>query len=191
MLRAVLTAIALLSMIAVAAPPEAYRAQITREAQFRFGIPAPVPVIAGQIQQESHWDARATSRVGASGLMQFMPATARWAGTAGALGASDPLNPVWAIRAGIWYDRFLYERVRHSTDDCDKWKFALSGYNGGEGWVRKRQRLSEQPGSWLETAFINPGIASSSQRENEQYPQRIVHTHQPKFAHWGRTVCLH
>src|SRR5947209_4816236 len=104
-----------------------HRPAIVRSAQLYFGIPAPVPVIAGQIMQESRFNPDARSRVGAGGLMQFMPSTAKWAGEQMQAPAA-PFNPAWAIRAGAWYDRWLYTRVNYASD-CDKWGAALSAYN--------------------------------------------------------------
>lgn len=177
-------------LFAWSAPCDQHRTFITREAQFRFGIPSPAPVIRAQIQQESACNPAAKSRVGASGLMQFMPATADWAATAGNLGASDPLNPYWSIRAGIWYDRWLLDRIKQCHSECDCWMFALSGYNGGLGYVYKRQKLSSDPKSWDVTGRINPGIHPANQHENESYGPRILLKHQPQFSHWGKTVCL-
>lgn len=167
-----------------------YRAAITREAQIRFGIPAPVPVIAAQIQQESAWNPRAVSRVGAAGLMQFMPATAAWADTVNRWGSVDPLNAAWSIRAGVWYDRWLFDRVRTAASECDRWMFTLQAYNGGLGFVYKRQKLSDAPGFWDRTGTLNPGILPSNQREAQEYPVRILMRHQPGFAAWGKAVCL-
>ncbi|WP_182341923.1 transglycosylase SLT domain-containing protein [Comamonas koreensis] len=185
-------AIALLcgNVMAQAIPAAAlqYRAQLTREAQFRFGIPAPVPAIAGQIHQESLWRAQAVSRTGALGLMQFMPATAKWANEAAAWGAVEPLNPTWSIRAGVWYDRWLYDRVKGHTE-CDRWNFALSSYNGGLGWTNRRKARSPDPLSWQATGFINPGILASNQHENETYSPKILLKHQLIYSSWGRTVC--
>lgn len=169
---------------------ELYRGQIVRETQFRFGIPAPAPVIAGQVYQESHFNPLARSPVGAQGLMQFMPATAQWSETVNHWGTVDPFNPAWSIRAGVWYDRFLYDRVRLYATECDRWLFALSGYNGGLGYVYKRQRLSDDPGSWFQTGNINPGITPANQHENEGYGPRIVFKHQLMFKSWGRITCF-
>ena len=181
--------VAMCHLPAPAQVPEQYRAQITREAQFRFGVPAPAPVIAAQVTQESAWNPNAKSRSGALGLLQFMPATAQWAAAAGAFGAPDPLNPAWAIRAGVWYDRWLWDRIKADTD-CDRWHFVLASYNGGLGYVYRRQKMSPAPGKWASTGFINPGILPSNQHENETYSPRILIMHQPKFAPWGRTICL-
>lgn len=166
-----------------------YRSQITREAQLRFGIPAPAPIIAAQIQQESAWNPRAKSPVGATGLMQFMPATAQWAEVVNHWGAVDPLNPEWAIRAGIWLNRWNYDRIK-AVSDCDRWHFTLSAYNGGLGYVFKRQAKSPAPGSWQATGYINPGITAPNQHENESYSSRILLKHQPMFTAWGKTTCL-
>jgi soluble lytic murein transglycosylase-like protein len=181
-----------LAIHSAAAQPVAslqYRAQITREAQFRFGIPAPVPAIAAQIMQESAFNPLARSRVGASGLMQFMPTTATWAAQASHTGPAETFNPQWSIRMGVWYDRWLYERIRAETE-CDRWMFALSSYNGGLGYVYKRQKLSTAPGSWPTTGMLNPGITPANQVENQSYGPRILLKHQPQFASWGRTTCL-
>lgn len=175
--------------IVEADPSDAYRADVIREAQFRFGIPSPAPVIAAQIQQESGWNPAATSRTGAAGLMQFMPGTAQWATTQNAWGNPDVRNPEWAIRAGVWYDRWLYDRVSADTV-CDRWNFALSAYNGGLGYVYQRQKRSAMPGNYSLTGHINPGIRPDNQTENESYSPRILLKHQPRFKTWGQTVCL-
>ncbi len=180
----------LMPLIAHCHPSDAYKSQVIRESQFRFGIPAPAPVVAGQIQQESAWNPSAVSRVGAKGLMQFMPATAQWSATAAGFGTVNPFDPAWAIRAGVWYDRWLYERVKTADSDCDRWHFTLAAYNGGLGYVYKRQKRSIDPGSWDATGYINPGITPGNQHENQSYPVRILFKHQPTFIHWGKPVCL-
>jgi soluble lytic murein transglycosylase-like protein len=167
-----------------------YRAQITRETEARFGLPAPTPVIAAQIMQESQFNPNARSQVGAQGLMQFMPKTSEWAAVAGELGQAHPTSPAWAIRAGVWYDRWLYDRVRTADTDCDRWNFTLSAYNGGLGYVYKRQGMAYRPGSWALTGPINPGITAANQRENADYSKRILTHWQTIFTDWGKTVCL-
>jgi len=189
-LLAFMATVALLGpIVAFAQTPHPYRGAVQREAQARFGVPPPTPVIAAQIHQESGWNPKAQSPVGAQGLMQFMPATARWVATQEAFGVVDAFNPVWSIRAGVWYDRWLYERVK-AKDTCDRWRFALSGYNGGLGWVYKRQKKSPSPGDYDVTSIINPGIHPANQKENEGYAARIMYRHQPRYASWGKTECL-
>ena len=175
-------------MIDAAALP--YLDEIRASSQFYFGVPAPVPVITAQIAQESRFDPDARSPVGAMGIMQFMPGTAKWAAQAGGFGIAAPLDPSWAIKAGVWYDRFLYDRVQAPKTPCDRWLFTLSAYNGGERWVQKRQSLSTDPGSWAATGPINPGITKNNQAENSQYGPRIVYVLQPKFVALGQPVCI-
>lgn len=182
--------IALATVATAHATPDRYRADITREANFRFGIPSPAPVIAAQIRQESNFNPLARSPVGAQGLMQFMPSTAAWASVANSWGPPDPFNPAWSIRAGVWYDRWLYDRIKTFATDCDRWHYTLSAYNGGLGWVYKRQKLSLEPSLSDLTLPINPGIHPANQHENQTYSPRILYKHQVHFASWGRTVCL-
>lgn len=174
---------------AVAQPVVPYQRDIQSAAEFFFGVPAPSPTIAAQIAQESNFNPNARSTVGALGLLQFMPATAEWASKTGGFGIAAPLDPAWSIRAGTWYDRYLYDRVKMANTPCDRWLFALSGYNGGEKWRALRQAASRDPGSWAMTGSINPGISEASQRENSQYGPRIVYVLQPKFSALGYNIC--
>lgn len=173
-------------------PRDAERYQLTlkREAQRTWGLDAPVATFAAQVHQESRWRADARSPVGAQGLAQFMPSTASWiGGVYASLGERAPMNPTWALRALVLYDRWLWERIK-ADDDCQRMAFALSAYNGGLGWVYRRQRLSDAPGQCIgATCTINPGVSAASQRENEHYPRVILLTHQPLYAAWGPGVC--
>ena len=82
-------------------------------------------LIFAQMSQESSFRKNATSRKGASGLMQLMPATAiRW-------GVRNIYNPQQNIEAGVKYMRWLLDKF-----DGDV-KLALAAYNAGEGSVKK------------------------------------------------------
>ncbi|WP_254601820.1 transglycosylase SLT domain-containing protein [Cupriavidus taiwanensis] len=183
-----LLTLSILSHAQIPAAAHQYRQAIARETAFRFGVAGPVPVIAAQIMQESKFNPLARSPVGAQGLMQFMPTTATWAGQVAIAGPVQPLNPQWSIRAGVWYDRWLYDRVKTADTECDRWAFVLASYNGGLGYVYKRQKLSAAPGDWAATGRINPGIHPANQRENADYPRQILGRWQPLFTTWGRTV---
>lgn len=65
-------------VFAASIPVEArqYQRELTRNARAVWGLNAPVSTFAAQIHQESQWNARARSPVGAQGLAQFMPTTA-------------------------------------------------------------------------------------------------------------------
>lgn len=167
-----------------------YRDNLIREARFVFGLGAPVPLMAGQVHQESGWRAGAKSAY-ASGLTQFTPSTAQWISKLfPELGTAAPLNPQWAIRAMVTYDNLLYKGQTQFDSECDRWAFSLSDYNGGGGRRRTRQRLSAVPGNFTVTSIINPGISEGNQRENQEYPRRILGRWQAVYKSWGgRLVC--
>ncbi|MCS6516232.1 lytic transglycosylase domain-containing protein [Burkholderia pseudomallei] len=169
-----------------------YKLELRRQAQLVWGLNAPISSFAAQIHQESRWRVDANSPVGAQGLAQIMPSTATWLGGLYAgLRNTDPLNPTWALRALVSYDKWLYDRVK-AANPCERMAFALSGYNGGLGWVYKRKKLSNEPlYCFAKTCEINPGVTPSNQRENAEYPRRILRRHEPLYvrAGWGIGSC--
>jgi soluble lytic murein transglycosylase-like protein len=173
-------------------PPAAhtYQLPLRREAQRVWGLNAPVATFAAQLHQESRWRADARSPVGALGLAQFMPATAHWiGGISPSLAQRAPLNPTWSIRALVEYDHWLSQRIK-AANACERMAFTLSAYNGGLGWVYKRQQRSATPGLCLGAACtINPGITPASQGENQHYPEIILQRYEPLYAHWGARSC--
>lgn len=77
-------------------------------------------VALAQIKQESGFNPNAKSRVGAQGLAQFMP------GTAKRFGLANPFDPVQAMDAWGKYMTFLLKFFSGRID------LALAGYNWGE-----------------------------------------------------------
>jgi|ERR1044071_1256297 soluble lytic murein transglycosylase-like protein len=77
------------------------------------------------IWQESKYKVRARSNVGAQGLMQLMPPTAK------RFGCMDAHDPASNIEAGTKYLRWLLKRFNGNVS------LALAGYNAGEGAVDK------------------------------------------------------
>ncbi|MDP5007472.1 MAG: transglycosylase SLT domain-containing protein, partial [Glaciimonas sp.] len=159
-----------------------YKRQLRQEAHMVWGLNAPISTFAAQIHQESLWNPVAKSRVGAEGLAQFMPATAVWISQLYEdLKENKPHNPTWSMRALVRYDKFLYDRVQ-ASNPCERMAFALAAYNGGLGWVNKRKARSKQPLQCFgKTCDINPGILPSNQKENSDYPKRILLKHEPLY----------
>lgn len=167
-----------------------------------WGVDASPARLAAQLHQESAWRERARSHVGAQGIAQFMPATARWMGEQfrDQLGTFDPWNPVQAIHAAALYDKWLYDRVQPightSLSDCSRWAFTLRGYNGGEVWLLRERGLTVagrgNPNDWRSVErFRSRGTAAH--RENTHYPRRILLDLEPAYiaAGWpGRAACL-
>lgn len=172
-----------------------HRGELTRQARLVWGLDAPIADFAGQIHQESAWKPHAVSRVGAQGMAQFMPATARWWCDLHRLSAAEcqPSNPTWAIRALVGYDRWLWDRVK-SSYACDRMAMTLAAYNGGLGWIHRDQKLASSKGLDSARYFgavdtVNAGRAEWAIRENRDYPRRILRQHAPRYAVWGRSSC--
>jgi len=77
------------------------------------------------IRQESRYKNAAVSHVGAQGLMQLMPDTAK------RFGNTDPFDATSNIEAGTKYLKWLLKRFNGDVS------LALAGYNAGEGAVDK------------------------------------------------------
>jgi soluble lytic murein transglycosylase-like protein len=93
------------------------------EASALYGVSA--ELVRAVIQTESGFDPKAVSGVGAKGLMQIMPRTAR------ALGIQDPFDPKQNIFGGVKYLSMLLEKYNGNV------ALALASYNAGPGNVRK------------------------------------------------------
>ncbi len=173
-----------------APPPGAARYQnlLTRNARLIWGLDAPVALFAAQIHQESRWNPSARSPF-ANGIGQFTPATAQWIGTIDpTLASADTGNPTWSIRALVRYDKWLYERNPALTN-CDQWGFALSAYNGGEGWLRRDQRLAKGAGAnallWWDNVERYSARALWAKQENRDYPKKILRQWLPMYIRKG------
>ena len=172
-----------------------YRAQLTREARAVWGMDAPVALFAAQIHTESWWRNDTVSHVGAQGLAQVMPATARWLpSVAPETGKPAPFNPGWSLRALCVYDKWLWDRVAGHSD-FERMAFTLSAYNGGLGWVnrdRKKARvLGVDDQRWFGAVEnVNAGRSKAAFRENRNYPRLILEERQYAYikAGWGPGV---
>lgn len=98
----------------------AYQAEIAAAAR-DFGVEE--AVVRAIIHAESAYRPNALSRVGAQGLMQLMPATARRFGVSNAFDAGQN------IRGGVQYLSWLLKRFNGNLT------LAAAGYNAGEGAV--------------------------------------------------------
>jgi membrane-bound lytic murein transglycosylase F len=107
-------------------------------------------LVAAQIYQESRFDPQRKSWVGALGLFQIMPATAR------GLGINDPTDPEQSIRGGLKYMQQLSDHYQDVAEPIERYRFALAAYNSGFGHVddaRKLTRAARQdPAIWRQVA---------------------------------------
>ena len=89
--------------------------------------------VYGLIRQESRFMADAKSRVGAAGLMQLMPATAKWAAKRVGMSAYSPQR-VADIPVNLALGSFY---LRHVLDDLGHPVLATAAYNAGPGRARR------------------------------------------------------
>ncbi|AUX70525.1 transglycosylase [Porphyrobacter sp. HT-58-2] len=101
--------------------PPRYSAKIAELSQ-RFDLSP--SLLEALVWQESRWNESAVSPVGAQGLAQLMPGTARYLGV-------DPRDPYANLEGGA---RYLREQLDRFDGDLEK---ALAAYNAGPGRVER------------------------------------------------------
>ena len=112
-------------------------------------------LIAAQVNKESKFNPKAKSWMGAKGLLQVMPRTAR------EVGISDLEKPENGLRAGLKYMAWLNEQLSDELPaDVQVW-FTLASYNAGLGHLNDARSLASReglnPNRWfghVEKAFL-------------------------------------
>lgn len=129
--------------------PLAWQSQFERYIDGKSIPPSYAMAIA---RQESAWNPKARSPVGASGLMQVMPATAQHTvtkfGISGYSNSSQLLDPETNIQIGTQYLESVYQQFGQNRI------FASAAYNAGPGRVRTWQGNSAgrlDPVAFIET----------------------------------------
>lgn len=99
-------------------------------------------VIASLAYTESNFDSTAVSWVGARGLMQLMPSTAR------AMGVPEgkDSDPEESVKAASKYLSLLSRSFSKVTDPNERIKFILGAYNAGLGHIFDAMALAEKYG---------------------------------------------
>ncbi len=130
-------------------------------------------LIAAQGYQESHLDQSKRSPVGAVGIMQVMPQTARDPNVAiPDIHLAEP-----NVHAGVKYLRFVRDQYFSdpALSDLDRTLFSFAAYNAGPGNIRKARRRAEKLGLdqnvWLDNVEIAAGMVIS--REPVIYVRNI------------------
>ncbi|TCZ87405.1 transglycosylase SLT domain-containing protein [Lysobacter sp. N42] len=112
----------------------------------RAGLPE--ALLFGILAKESNGRVHATSRAGAAGPLQFMPATGRRFGLGNdGSGFDTRYDPRAAAMASAEY---LNERMRELNRNIE---LALAGYNGGEGRAGRVYRESGGRSFWDESVY--------------------------------------
>lgn len=103
-------------------------------------------LLTALVKQESHFDPRSRSWVGAMGLAQLMPFTASWVGRKVPGPVQSLIDPLWNLKLGAYYLAWL----QHRLDDQPL--YAVAAYNAGPNAVKKwRTRFGEVDSDvWVE-----------------------------------------
>jgi len=111
-------------------------------------------LVVAQMWQESNFNPKARSPVGAQGLLQLMPATAE------EMGFPPPVfEPDRNIQAGVKYLNWVRDRFSPTLPPVDKLWFTLASYNAGYGHLLDAQRLAEELGLDPNVWFGNVEVA--------------------------------
>jgi membrane-bound lytic murein transglycosylase MltF len=171
-----------------------YKALIIKEGRAVWGQEANIALFAGQFHQESMWNNNAKSYVGAKGLGQFMPGTAKDMNARYDDLKNMPIySSLWSIRALYIYDRDLYAAIKPlrkaSVHSCSRYAMMLSSYNGGLGWLNRDRKLTiakgKNPDIWWDNVELYSGRASWAIKENRDYPIKIMFKHAPLYLAHG------
>lgn len=128
-------------------------------------------LMAAQGYQESQLDQARRSRVGAIGVMQVMPATAK------ELDVGDVAQLEPNIHAGVKYIRYLVDRHLRDEpmDEINKVLFAFASYNAGPARVSQLRREAKarglDPNLWFDN--VERVAAARVGRETVQYVANI------------------
>ena len=143
----------------VSTNPAAAYEQLAVEAANAHGLDP--DLFTSLVKQESGFKPHETSNMGAMGLTQLMP------GTAKALGVDDPYDPVQNIDGGA---RYFKQQLNHFGGDVGK---ALAAYNAGPGAVEAHGGIPPyaQTQHYVQT-ILNNAMA----RGTSYHPKDVVDT---------------
>lgn len=137
---------------------------------------------------ESGGNPKAVSPVGALGLFQLMPETAR------ELGCSNPLDPDENAKAASEYDARILADLKvtfgiGAASDDDYYRFMFSSYNAGMGYslvALKDCRAKNLPLTWANFANLFPSATVRGRRPDAKqaltYALRILPLEQSQAA---------
>lgn len=122
----------------------------------------PEALLFAMIATETRGKVHSTSSAGASGLLQFMPATGRLYGLREVDGFDQRFDPEAATRANVAYLNYHFGQFNNSLEKV------LAAYNGGEGRMRGLHRRYSGSSFWDERVYY------SLPRETRDYVPRIL-----------------
>lgn len=126
-------------------------------------------LLSALIYKESKFRTDVKSRVGAFGLMQLMPSTAR------RFGAHEGSSPDEQIAAGVKLIKYLDNMFRaHIPDPVERKKFVLAAYNIGQAHVMDAISLAEKLGKNPQVWDNNVEYCLLAKSQPEHYNDPVV-----------------
>lgn len=130
-------------------------------------------LLKAQCYQESRLDPFAVSPVGAFGLCQFMPATAKY------MKKRHPeLGDFWlaetSILAAAKYMNQMNNFWTSPRSRMDRYMLALASYNAGAGHLVKAQKLCGMPAKYTYIIKCLPQVTGRHSKETIGYVRRII-----------------
>lgn len=140
-------------------------------------------LVAGVILAESGFNPEAQSEVGALGLMQLMPDTARWIAETHQIEVAPTDNrrlqePELNIYLGAYYLSWLLQRFDNKSVE------ALAAYNAGQhevdSWIEEQGRpLTVEEIPVPETRFFVKKVLNNAEKYSKLYPQLVCNQSLP------------
>jgi len=128
-------------------------------------------MIMAQAYQESRLKEKAKSHVGARGIMQLMPATAK------EMNVGSIHNTDSNIHAGVKYHKLLKDHYfsDESIENSDRSLFIFAGYNAGPNRINRFRKIAKERGLNPNKWFGNVEVIAAEKigRETVQYIQNI------------------
>jgi len=128
-------------------------------------------MIMAQAYQESRLKEKAKSHVGARGIMQLMPATAK------EMNVGSIHNTDSNIHAGVKYHKLLKEHYfsDENIEKSDRTLFIFAGYNAGPNRINRFRKIAKKRGLNPNKWFGNVEVIAAEKigRETVQYIQNI------------------
>ncbi len=131
-------------------------------------------LVLALIHVESSFDPAAVSRSGAVGLMQLVEPTLRREMERSGLRATNPLDPVTNVRAGVRY-------LRRLIDAFGEVDLALMAYNAGPNRIRGHLRRGEIPKRFqVYPRAVNSEVERLRTAVGEPRPPPVTATAEPQ-----------
>lgn len=130
--------------------------------------------LKAQYYQESLLRPDARSPVGAEGIAQFMPATAKEVWAAMGLGVVDRRVADTSILAGAYYMARLRRIWKSERPEGDRRELAQASYNAGAGSILRAQKRCHNARHWPQIKKCLFFITGKHSRETITYVERIA-----------------